>query len=268
MVNISTLLIGDIDRPEFHDIRAPLETAGAVVAVDDIPSAVAAIDRQRITPDLIVLAQAFPSQFLDHEVEHLRRLAPLARVLALLGSWCEGEMRTGRPWPGTVRVYWHQFPAQCGRELERLRAGEHSVWGLPVTATDEERLLLSAQEPFTKHAGLVAIHTHRGEIEEWLSAACRASGYATVWLRPPRPTHVEGALAVIFDGTDGHRVEHERLKRLAESFAGTPIIALLDFPRIEDHRRAKSAGAAVVLSKPLQLDDLFWELGRLVRIPA
>jgi len=41
-----------------------------------------------------------------------------------------------------------------------------------------------------------------------------------------------------------------------------PIVALLDFPRIEDRRRALAAGAQAILSKPLQVDDLFWELDR------
>ena len=46
--------------------------------------------------------------------------------------------------------------------------------------------------------------------------------------------------------------------------APAPLIALLDFPRIEDVERARSAGAAAVLSKPLQLEDLFWHLERVV----
>jgi len=33
-------------------------------------------------------------------------------------------------------------------------------------------------------------------------------------------------------------------------FHPTPVIALLDFPRIEDYDRALEAGAAAVLSKP------------------
>lgn len=41
-----------------------------------------------------------------------------------------------------------------------------------------------------------------------------------------------------------------------------PVIALLDFPRIEDYDRAMAAGAVAVVSKPLHLDDLFWQLDR------
>jgi len=43
------------------------------------------------------------------------------------------------------------------------------------------------------------------------------------------------------------------------------VIALLSFPRIEDHDRALSAGASIVLSKPLLMADLLGEIeGRIV----
>ena len=55
--------------------------------------------RRGSSPDVIVVAQAFPGQFSHQAIDRLRRLAPLARMVGLMGSWCEGEMRTGSPWP-------------------------------------------------------------------------------------------------------------------------------------------------------------------------
>jgi len=71
---------------------------------------------------------------------------------------------------------------------------------------------------------------------------------------------VEEATAAIFDGSDLRGTECDELRHLAAALRPAPVIALLDFPRIEDHHRALCAGAAAVLSKPLSVDDLFWQL--------
>jgi CheY-like chemotaxis protein len=76
-------------------------------------------------------------------------------------------------------------------------------------------------------------------------------------------------VAAIYDGADGagplDGLEHlaATLGRLP-SGKPVPILALLGFPRIDQKRRALAAGAAAVLSKPVQLDDLFWHLDRLI----
>ncbi len=265
MSDISILLVGDTDRSEFRQARASLDALGRVSSVPDAESAAAALAAGEVGPELIVVAQAFPNQFSEEAIDRLRRLAPLGRVLGLMGSWCEGEMRTGKPWPAAIRIYWHQWLPRCNRELRRMRRGECSAWGLPITATEEERLLLVADEPPPKRQGLVAIHARPFEMEDWLSAACRSRGLATVWLRPPHPARVEGATAAIFDGSDLRGGELEELKHLCGTLRPAPVIALLDFPRIEDYHRALNAGAAVVVSKPLHVDDLFWQLDRVLR---
>jgi CheY-like chemotaxis protein len=115
----------------------------------------------------------------------------------------------------------------------------------------------------------VAIHTDRFEMEDWLAAACRRRGGSTVWLRPPRPARVEGAVAAIYDGADAAGPLDE-LKHLGATLGRlpsggpVPILALFGFPRIDQKRRALAAGAAAVLSKPVHLDDLFWHLDRLI----
>ncbi len=267
MPEIPVLFVGDAERSEFREARAALDVSGCVICVGDATSAENALRDGRIAPEVIVLAQAYPSQFSHEAVDRLRRLAPLARIVGLLGSWCEGEMRTGKPWPATLRLYWHQWPAGCDQQFSQMRQGACSTWALPITATDEERLLLAAEGPTAKTGqGLIAIFTPRYEMQDWLSSACRARGHSTVWLRPPRPARVEGAVAVLFDGTDCRAEEWVALKDLTTAVSplpgapNVPIIALLDFPRIEDQRRALSAGAAAVLSKPLLVDDLFWQL--------
>lgn len=261
---ISILLVGDGDRSEFRQARSTLDRLGRVTAVREAESAAEALTEGRVAADVIVVAQAFPGQFSHPQIDRLRQLAPLARVLGLLGSWTEGEMRTGRPWPGAIRIYWHQWPSRCDQELGRMGRGECSSWGLPVTATEEERLLLAADCPVSRQEGLIAIYTQPPEMQEWLSATLRSRGCSTVWLRPPHPTHLQGASAAIFDGSDCRGEELRQLEHLAATLCPAPIIALLDFPRIEDYHRAMAAGASALISKPLHVEDLFWQLDRLL----
>jgi hypothetical protein len=260
MKEISSLIIGEISRPEFQGARSTLQSLGRLSCFAEVESASEALASGEIIPEIILIAQAFPGQFSHQAIDRLRRLAPLARLLGLLGSWCEGETRSGHPWPGAIRVYWHQYALRARQELRRLVEGQCPSWGLPITATEEERLLQKTETALPQRRGLIAIHARGFAMADWLSAACRTCGYSTVWLRPDQYTRVEGARAAIFEGSELSAEELEQVRRLANTLNKTPVIALLDFPRIEDQRRAIGAGATAVLSKPLNLEDLYWQL--------
>ena len=265
---ISILLVGSTFRPEFQRARAVLEGAGRVVPAIHVDAAAASLEAGRFAPDLIVMAQAYPGQFSSESIDRLRRLAPVAPIIGLLGSWCEGEMRTGDPWPAATRVYWHQWAARCEQELDRLRRGECSSWALPATAGEEERLLAAADRRWTARQGHVLIRSAEFEMQRWLAAACRKRNLTTGWLRPRQSPPAQGATAAIFDAGACLDEELDQLDDLAAALAPTPVVALLEFPRIDDHDRALAAGAAAVCSKPLLIDDLFWQLDRLIDQPV
>ena len=266
MAEISVLLVGNTFRSEFREARAVLERFSRVVPAIDAATAAAVIETDEVAPDVIVVAQAYPGQFSAEAIDRLRRLAPLSPVIGLLGSWCEGEMRTGEPWPGTVRVYWHQWASPSERELGRLSRGECSSWGLPATATEEEHLLASVGQTLHEPSrqGRILVRSRQFDMQDWLAAACRMRGYQTEWLRAGRSVAAEDATAVIFDAADEVEAELEDLRQLARAVPGVPVIAVLGFPRVEDRDRALSAGAATVLSKPLFLHDLFWQMDELL----
>jgi hypothetical protein len=259
---IVALLVGPTERVEFHKAVEALRSSSRVVPATDVAAA-EAILQDGLAPDLIVVAQAFPGQVTADGIDRLRRLAPLACVLGLLGSWCEGEMRSGRPWPAALRVYWHQWLPRCRRELGELAAGRCTTWTLPSTASDEERFLALAERRPEGRQGLIAIDARQFEMQAWLVDACRHRGYATVWLRPEQPVCVEGAKALIFDFGGEVDAEQERLCGLARLLRPAPVLALVNFPRIQDRERLLAAGVAAILSKPLLVDDLYGELDRL-----
>jgi len=270
MAEVSLLLIGDRSRAEFREACRAIAKTGRVTAAPDVDAALRRLGSGRLAPEVVVLLQAYPAQFPAEDIERLRRAVPLARLVGLLGSWCEGEMRSGNPTPAAVRVYWHHAPPRFDRELRCLRDACGGAWSLPLTATEEERLLADADRPVEQRPGLIAIHTDRFEMEVWLSSACRRRGGSTVWLRPPRPARVEGAVAAIYDGPEGGEGHFDGLSHLAATLGRlpsgrpVPILALLGFPRTRHHRRALAAGATAVLSKPANLDDLYWHLDRLM----
>jgi hypothetical protein len=282
MLSISILLVGDLSRPEFEGANEFLESVGQVHRFLDAETAAHRLASGEIVSDLTVIVQSFPGEFSQQAIDRLRAAAPLSRMVALLGSWCEGEMRSGQPWPTVIRLYWHQGLGRIVREIQHLARGECPNWGLPLTATEEERLLAATPcrtgfQPVAKsrtgfqpvatdrksvpHAGLIGIAARRSESFDWLSVACRQRGYATLWLREPPYPRVDGLSAIIFDGTDFQGNEIETFREIAIRYPQAKRIVLMDFPRIEDRRRLRDSGAAAVLSKPFSVEDMFEEMG-------
>jgi hypothetical protein len=263
------ILIGDTSRPEFRGACAGLDKLAHVTRFADVEAAAVAPAEGLLTAHGIVLAQAYPGQFSAVAIDRLRSLTPLARLFAILGSWCEGEPRSGHPLPGVIRMYWHQAAERIRREFADWAAGtrrvsaafenQDSAWQLPATATDEERLLASIRAPLPVGKGLVAIWTRRPEMEGLLSDACRRAGYATAWLHPRQPARVQGAVAAVYDGDRLDAVGLAELTRLAADVSPSPVLALLDAPRIQDARLARTLGAAL-LAKPFRVDELLWQL--------
>lgn len=256
---ISILALGDWGQAEFRDARAHLTASGDVVDAATVDEAVGLLDAGRFAPAVVVVAESHPGEFSVDGLDRVRRSAPLARIVGLLGSWCEGEIRSGRPWPGVIRVYWHQWGAQAGRELAGLHG--RGSWSLPSTASDEERLLIAAPHGVEPRNGLVALCVEQLETYDWLSEALARRGYSITWVRSGRTAGVDGAVAAVFDVPSAGEAWLARLGEVHAALGpSVPIVALVGFPRVEDHRRLRAAGAAAVLSKPVLVDDLYWQL--------
>jgi CheY-like chemotaxis protein len=147
--------------------------------------------------------------------------------------------------------------------LARLARGQPCAWALPPTATEEERLLAAGAETSEdKPPGrsVVVVHSPSFEMWDWLAAACQSRGFAAVWQRAASGLRARGAAGGIFDATDLGPGEQEALEKMVAGLHPAPVVALVSFPRVEDRRRALSAGAAAVLSKPLTAEDLFEEM--------
>ena len=142
----------------------------------------------------------------------------------------------------------------------RRRAARIFHNGVPLLGTSSaagpKHCLFQAVAHVGESTGLVPIRARSFEAWSWLSAACRSRGFAAVWQRGPKVVDVKGATAAIFDGTDLGPDECDELQRMAAALQPAPVVALLSFPRIDQERLARSCGAAVVLSKPVSVEDL------------
>jgi CheY-like chemotaxis protein len=258
---LKVLLLGNAAHPEFRDAIRQLRSQTDLTIARDVAAAAAELESADEPPALLVVAQIRPGEFCDREINLLRQRAPLVPFVALLGSLCEGETRSGSPWPGVVRVYWRQWPFRAGPELAALRAGRCSAWSLPATAGDEERLLCSASQRCDDRQGLAAVAARRFELADWLVAACRVQGLATLRTSPERPVPATGVEIVLWDAGLAGSTDFSELARLKSAYPGASIIALADFPRIEDEERLLGAGVAAVLSKPVTLAELCEAVG-------
>jgi hypothetical protein len=263
---LSVRLVGAINHIDFADAMEQICADARVVG-----------DRE--VPELIVLAQSRPGAISAGYVQGLRRDAPLAGMVGLLGSWCEGETRTGRPWPNVARVYWYEFPSWWYLQLKRRAAGLCPEWSrlgdFGLTSASSTRLSSPnsvkprmadfglrnsvVHRPGKPSQGVILLRTAYAETARALADVFRRAGYATAWQRARAGDFsLRGALAGVWDGAQLDDREADDLGAFCKTLARdvAPVVALLDFPRRDNCDRALRCGAASALGKPWRNDQL------------
>jgi hypothetical protein len=252
-------IVGDWRQPEFAAVINWLETQTRCRFVGTFDEAAATPSNP---PAAILVMESRPGQASRAVVERLHAAAPLARLAALLGPWCEGESRSGRPWPGVARIPWSAWQSRLPRELGLARSGPEVQPRLPRTATEAERLLHWLPRPGQPAAsGTAEIRTHSRAEFEALRDALRTLGVKATWpgpdVAPPQPP----ADLIVCDGW-----EHAALPAPPDAYRaeGPPRLLLLGFPRPKDLQRAEELGFSAVLACPLLLADLAAALDRVL----
>ena len=296
---LQVLLVSTPASPECLVARAAIESADAsmqvrLVCVDSLGGGELHVDRLHAQPlDLIVLTQSRPGEHAAADLSALQAAEPLARVWQVLGSWCEGEQRTGRPTRGTLRSYAHQFPTRWRRELLAWSEELCPAWSLPVTTTEEDRRLhdsapsesaeTETDEPVTvprrsaNNLCVAVVGCSAALCESLVDSLCVA-GYRAIALRDEaspapasdlrsvkRPAELFHVAAVVWDTNAVASANSDRVAAVRTRCGGAPLLALIGFPRAEDIAAAHAAGVAAVLSKPLLIDDLVDELAAAYR---
>ena len=102
-------LLLDRERAEFAESVAQLDRLGRLVRFNSPEELLEAFSIDPKVPELLVLALHYPERFPSESIESIRQKMPYLPIVGLLGSWCEGEARSGNPPSGVTRVYWHQW---------------------------------------------------------------------------------------------------------------------------------------------------------------
>ncbi|HOM17827.1 MAG TPA: hypothetical protein PLQ00_10895 [Thermoguttaceae bacterium] len=291
------LLVGGMNRTEFRPIKPSLCSVAIVEEAEDLRKGCRLLEKGDFLPDLLLLLQSYPREFSAEQLDAFRRLAPLASVGVVLGPWCEGEGRSGKPLPGTWRMYWHQWSGRWGRQWERWFQGECPLWGWPTTAIEEDYLLAAPVPPAQSRSDRIGLWSLQPQSADWLFTALKDWGFDPQWIRfdagqqasnilgtEPRNFHrsksgkmplpeevfrrqdssqLSKLNAVVFDGTDAEGMEAVWLRQLATRMPESNILLLVDFPRPELWERVRPWGVKAILGKPIALGDLVWHLDQL-----
>jgi hypothetical protein len=249
------VIVGDYDHGDFEPAVRWLLARTHVLLAGDAKDAARLASAESV--ELGLFAQARPGRFRQEDVEQLHRAAPLARLGVLLGAWCEGELRTAdKPLAGLVRMYWHEWEAKLTPWWNSPCEGTAAAWSLPRTSLAGERTLAVAMLSDVGDRALAAIRARGGVSFSALAEACRAAGFAAVWLNPRQAARIGRADLVLWEGDVRRPHEWDELAQLARQFHPAPALALVNFPRREDWRLAFAAGAVDVIAKPFLVAEL------------
>ena len=279
----AALFIGNVANEEFSAALTALGEAFAVTTCADVASALGqstvrdfALEQETASDaatgyELIVLAQSRPGEITAADCDQLRRCYPLAAVVSLAGSWCEGEMRSGKPLATACRIYWHQAANRLRQDIARRAAGRTPTWSLPTSSTEDERVLARSIPPQrskhhtndgvaanrSSHRGPIALFGHERTSIEFLVDVCRGGGFEPFWIAPGRVLEPGRVRAAIWDVTILGDTAPADLAEVTSIVPAAQVVALLGFPRWRDFQRAAQMGVGAVLSKPFVLDDLY-----------
>lgn len=258
--------IGADSTPEFAPALAWLNEQTALSRYLNCSAAASDLGSNGLWPTWIVFAAGRRSEFHTREVERLHRRTPLTRLVTLLGSWCEGEFRSGTPLPGVARVYWYEFIPRAQAELFSVQRPGYAGWSLPRTATAvEQGLLLTPalrlRKPSSDSLAIVSPTYDRYSALADASAACGTTNCH--WLRDVRAVVEANPAAALYDGDRLDDVAIEELQMLVAALSPRPVVAAWHFPRWHEVARLQQIGVHNVLAKPFLLGDLAALLGSL-----
>ena len=247
------LVTGDFWHTDFQAIVSKFDVPVTLVPFDKVETVV------EQSYDLVVLAQSRRDQFLDAEVEALLTNFPAAPVVGLLGSWCEGESRSGQPYPGFIQVYWHQWEGRYSQFIEQLGKSGITSWHAPRTSTLSDHIVARRiQKDFSLGSAYIGVSAWTRSEFEMLDDALTSFGWRSRWVeRSIWDTASSATISVMCVIADSWTAELEkRIRWLGLEIPDVPLVLLLNYPRQSDSESIASAGISSVVSKPFELQDL------------
>jgi hypothetical protein len=198
---------------------------------------------------------SFPAQHVSHVVvvrmdrrpagqdaEKICTLAPRAACWMMLGSGCEGESRTGNPWPGFSHFYWHRW----NQILPTWFHSQNAPIGRPTVL---------------KERAVIAIMTANPVALDALGDHLTAAGHSVVYSRDMLHTPVTNVQLCIWDDTLASPTSPQKWAQRIGAInqpTSQPVhhVWLAGFPRIQDWQLARRGGIHSLISKPFSLTSI------------
>jgi hypothetical protein len=260
----TVLAVGAWDRTEFRLVRDGLDSARRWPTAATLADAVTSGGPP---PEVVLLALPRPGRLGQEDIDRVRAAWPLARVVIVAGSWCEGELRSGRPPTGAVRLYWHEFGDWWRAACAAWARSEAPPWSEPLDdLRGGQTIAVTGAAAGNAAAGLtLAIHAADCGTFEATAASLAGCGWQCCW-------HHSGLAANDFAALlwNGGQLDERELGELAAFCAAlsprsTPVLVLLDYPRAEHIAAIRDAGAQGLLGKPYQAALVDQQLRRMLQ---
>jgi hypothetical protein len=266
---IEAWAVGPWRRGEFVGLLESVTGLAVSHQAETVASACEQLVAEAVGPELVLLAQPLAGCYTQGEVTRLQQLAPLARMVVVAGSWSEGELRTGRPLAGVVRLYWYEFPAWWSAVRRQRGEGLAPPWSAPLDGTLAGRFTPALIDP-QLHTGLlpgvIAINCQLGATFEAIREALQPYGADCRWVRRGQAGELPRELvAGIWDGGQLDPGELADFRQFAQEVAqrNGVTLALVDFPRQEHREMVRAAGGTGLLGKPYVAHEMAcWLEGR------
>lgn len=254
---IRVLVLGPWHRREFATALAEIPASASWTHSPGCAAALASLAADGPAPELILIAESLPGSVHQREVDQLRQIAPLARLVVIAGTWCEGELRTGKPLSGVLRFYWYELPAWWETARREYEQGLCPSWSAPVEGGFARRTHASIP---TLQLGPIAIDCCSLVTFGALVGALKPYGADCHWTRRGALGQAPARLAAgIWDGGQLDAAELVQLQDFAAGIQkrGGQAIALLHFPRREHVDMVRHAGCRMIVAKPYNVRELF-----------
>ncbi len=249
-------LAGPWERNEFARVHAAWTEQARIVLFSRTQELLGAVERGSCDPAYILLAQSRPGTYPQSLVERLRDVAPLTTVIVVLGSWCEGETRSGVPLGDVHRVPWYALPlGSCWRN------DSSTVFQMPLTTGFDERLERELASCRSMPARRIAVYSADPSQAAALCESLRGFGHEAILaneLADPQGCH-----AAVWDDAGGMRTTRIASVDFVRTFGFSrrmPRVALRTFPRSHQANRDRDAGFSATLPKPFHLAQLLRQL--------
>lgn len=239
--------VGPTDRPECMEaFRYCAERALQIAPRRTLEDLIA---RPAERVGRMVVARMDRAAASDSMLRQLATLFPNAEKTLLLGTDCEGEGRTGEPWPQFDRVYWHRWnqivPAWFADRTH-------------PTPLQSARGHYPQPTPFGSRAlrQNIAVIATSQSLAEGLLDAVAVRGHSVVWLPAMIPASVRNVDICLWDDSAAAPTSTALWRERLAFSAWGPVRQrprhawLAGFPRVEDWAAARRAGVEGLISKP------------------